>query len=125
MQTLFGNNRFSTMRLLVEPNYCFKCHNGHFPQVSLGKFSKWRYCGSHRGKVTPFNRVFPKKNGTASNVNEFGESDKSLKHELMSVKDLFCYQCPRDTEVQCWFFIQEISRNSTTFSQSLHEQIRC
>ena len=32
--------------------------------------------------------VFPKRNGIFSEFSKFRESDKSLKHELVSIKDL-------------------------------------
>ena len=41
------------------------------------------------------------------------ESGKSLKHELVFIKDFLCYQCPCGAEVECWFLTQEIACSST------------
>ena len=56
------------------------------------------------------NGVFPEKNGTFSEFSKFGES---LKHELVSLKDLLCYQCPCGTERECPFLTQNIPGLST------------
>ena len=46
---------------------------------------------------------FQYQNVTSYVISEFSKSDKSLKHELVSIKDLLCYQCPCGTEVECRF----------------------
>ena len=52
-------------------------------------------------------------------MNEFREAHKSLKHELVSIKDLLRYQCPCGAEVKCWFLTQQTAGSSTAITSIL------
>ena len=48
-----------------------------------------------------------------SEFREFRESDKSLKHELVSIKDFLSYLCLCSAEEECWFLTQAIAGSHT------------
>ena len=56
----------------------------------------WNRNGKGTGNETGTMEYFLNK----TEFSEFRESDKSLKHELVSIKDLLCYQCLCGAEVE-------------------------
>ena len=78
---------------------------------------------SANGKICGGSMKFFLWNGTFNEFSEFRRSDKSLNHELVSIKDPLCYLCLCGTEVECWFHTQEIACSNTVTFCSLFQRI--